>query len=65
MDYRMLNVLINVNACDCARGCTDTARESALKVDSRRKIACRTSESNLRQQRADPMLNQLSYIPTP
>ena len=43
---------------------TDTVRESALKVDSRRKIPCRTGESNLRRQRAGPMLYQLSYIPT-
>ena len=31
-------------------------RESALKVDSGRKIPCRTGESNLRQRRAGPML---------
>ena len=31
-------------------------RESALKVDSRRKIPCRTGESNLRQRRDGPML---------
>ena len=30
---------------------------------SGRKIPCRTGESNLRQQRAGPMLCQLSYIP--
>ena len=40
-------------------------RESAPKVDSRRKIPCRTGESNLRQQRDGPILYQLSYIPTP
>ena len=40
-------------------------RESALKVDSERKIPCRTGESNVRQQCAGPMLYQLSYIPTP
>ena len=28
------------------------------------KIPCRTGESNLRRQRAGPMLYQLSYIPT-
>ena len=39
-------------------------RESALKVDSGRKIPRRTGESNLRQQRDEPTLNQLSYIPT-
>ena len=45
-------------------GCTDTVRESALKVDCGRKIPCRTGESNLRLQRAGPMLYRLSYIPT-
>ena len=55
----------DVNACDCTWGCTDTVRESALKVDSGRKIPCRTGESNLRRQHADLMLYQLSYIPTP
>ena len=43
----------------------DTVRESALKVDSGRKIPCRTGESNLRLRRAGPMLYQLSYIPIP
>ena len=37
-------------------GCTDTERESALKVDSGKKIPCRTGESNLRQRRDGPML---------
>ena len=40
------------------------ARESVLKVDSWRKIPCRTGESNLRRWRAGPILYQLSYIPT-
>ena len=40
-------------------------REFSLKVDSGRKIPCRTGESNLRQRRDGPMLYQLSYIPTP
>ena len=39
-------------------------RESALKVDSGRKIPCCTGESNLRQRRDGPMLYQLSYVPT-
>ena len=51
----------DVNAWDCTRGSTFTVRESALKVDSGRKIPCRTGESNLRQRRAGPMLYQLSY----
>ena len=31
MDYEIFNVNTDVNACDCTRACTDTARESALK----------------------------------
>ena len=54
---------IRVNACDCTRWCTNTVRESALKVDFGRKVPCCTGESNLRQQRASPTLYQLSYIP--
>ena len=46
-------------------GCTDTARESALKVDSGKKNPCRIGESNLHQRRDGLMLYQLSYIPTP
>ena len=53
-----------VNACECTRGCTDSVRESALKVDSGRKIPCRTGESNLRRQFDGPMLYQLIYLPT-
>ena len=37
MDYGIFNVRIDVNACDCAQRCTDTVRESALKVDSGKK----------------------------
>ena len=44
-------------------GCTDTIRESALKVDSGRKIPCRTGELNLPQRPASLMLYQLRYIP--
>ena len=40
-------------------------KESALKVDSGRKIPCCTGESNQRQRRAGPTLYQLSYIPIP
>ena len=46
-------------------GCTDTVRESAPKVNSWRKIPCRTGESNLPQRRAGSTLYQLSYIPAP
>ena len=44
MNYGIFNVRTDVNACDCAReggegeGGTDSVRESALKLDSRRKI---------------------------
>ena len=55
----------DVNACDCARGFRKHVRESSLKVDSGRKIPCRTGESNQRQRRAGPTLYQLSYIPFP
>ena len=40
-------------------------RQSALKVDSGRKITWHTKESNLRQQHAGTTLHQQSYIPTP
>ena len=63
MVYGIFNVHTDVNAYDCTRGCTDAVRESALKVDCWRKIPSRTGESNLRRQRAGPMLYQLSYIP--
>ena len=42
MDYGIFNVRTDVNACDCTRECTDTVRESALKVDPGRKILCRS-----------------------
>ena len=64
MDYGIFNVQTDVNACDYTRGCTDTVRESALKVDSRRKIPCSTGKSNLRRRRDGPMLYQISYILT-
>ena len=63
MNYGIFNVRTDVNACDCTRGCTDTVRESALKVDTKTKIPCRTGESNQRRRRAGPMLYRLSYIP--
>ena len=37
MDYMVFSVRTDVNACDRTRGCTDTVRESALKVASGRK----------------------------
>ena len=56
MDWRILIMHTHVNACDRTRGCTDTKRESALTVDSGKKIICCTGESNLRQRRDCPML---------
>ena len=56
MDYDIFNVRTDVNAFDCTRGCADTVRESAMEVDSGRKIPCRTVESNLRRRRSGPML---------
>ena len=44
--------------------CTDTERESALKVDSGRKIPCRTGDSNLHQPtacRSDTLLTELLH----
>ena len=46
-----------------AHGCTETVRESALKVDSGRKIPSRTGELNLRQRSAGSTLYRLSCIP--
>ena len=65
MDHRIFNVCTDVSACSCTRGCMDTVRESALKVDFGRRILCHTRESNLPQQRTGPMLCQLSYVPHP
>ena len=53
----------DVNACDGTWGRTDTVKESALKVDSGKKIPRRTGDSNLLQRRAGPTLYRLSYIP--
>ena len=63
MNYRFFNVHTGVNACGCTQECTDTVRESALKVDSGRKTPCRTGESNLCQRRAGPTLYQPSNTP--
>ena len=37
MDYEIFSVRTDVNACNCTRGCTDTLRESALKIGSGKK----------------------------
>ena len=57
MIFNVLTMLMHVVAH------TGTVRESALKVNSGRKISCRTGESNRPQWRAGPTLYQLSYIP--
>ena len=62
-DYRIFNVRPDVNACDCTLECTDTERESALEVDSGRKIPCHTRQSSLSHWRAGLTLYQLSYVP--
>ena len=56
MDYGIFNVRTDINASDCTRGCADTVPESVLKVDSWRKIPCRTRELDLRQWRDGPIL---------
>ena len=38
MDCGIFNVRTYVNAYDCSWGCIDTVEESALKVDSKKKI---------------------------
>ena len=48
-----------------AHGGVRTLKESWLKVDSGKKIPCRSGELNLRQRHDGPMLHQLSCIPTP
>ena len=65
MDRGIFNAHTDVNACSCTSGCMDTIKESALKVDSGRKIPCCTGESSLCQQHAGQMLYQLSYTPPP
>ena len=39
-------------------------KQSALKVDSGKKIPCHTRKSNLHQRHDGPMLYQLSYVPS-
>ena len=60
-DYKIFNVRIAVNACDCAKGCMNTVRESEFKADSGRKIPCRIRESNQPQWHTGPTLHQLSH----
>ena len=63
LNYGIFNVHSDENACECTRGCTDTVTGSTLKVESGRKIPCRTGESKLRCQHAGVMLYHPSYIP--
>ena len=66
MDYKKIfNVRTEINACDCTWGFRGTARESALKVDSERKIAYCIKKLNLHQRCASLILYQLRYVPTP
>ena len=55
MNCRVFHVRTYFSACNCARGCTD-------KVDSERKILCRTGKSNLPQRRGGPTLYQPSHV---
>ena len=64
MNYRVFNMHTDVCMRFSLGGCTDTIRESAVKVDSGRKILCHSGESNLCQRHGGLMLYQLSYIPT-
>ena len=61
--FRIFNVHIDVNACDCTRACTDTVRESALKVDSGRKSLAAPGESTVCRRRAGPMLEPVELHP--
>ena len=45
------------------KGCTYVIRESALKIDSGRKILCFSGESNLSQWQTGMTQYHLSYIP--
>ena len=61
----IFNMRTDGNACNAHRGFTHTSGESALKVDSGRKIPCRIVELSQPQQGAGLTLYQLSYIPIP
>ena len=56
IDFRIFIVHTDVNACSCTRGYANTERESALKVDSGKKIPWHIGESNLHQRRDGSML---------
>ena len=45
-EFGIFSVCADVDSCDCTQDFTDTVRESALEVDSGRKIPCRTGDSN-------------------
>ena len=61
----IFNMRTDGNACNAHRGFTHSFGESALKVDSGRKIPCRIVELSQPQQGAGLTLYQLSYIPIP
>ena len=55
MDYRIFNMRTDVMPAFAHGGVRIHVKESALKVDSEKKIPCRTGESNLRQRRGGLM----------
>ena len=67
MDYKIFNMCTDVNACDCTQGCTDTVRESALKVDSggEKSLAALGNRTCISSMPVWCSTNQLIYIPTP
>ena len=61
MDYRIFNVRADVKVCNSVSGCTDTVRDSAVKVDSWRKIPRCIGDLNLHQLHAGPTLCELGW----
>ena len=59
-----LNVHTAVNACDCTKGFSDIARESALKVESGRKKSLGAPGNRTCVSSFTFRLYQLIYIPT-
>ena len=53
------------HTCHCTWECTGSIRESALKVDSLRKIPCHTGQSNLHRQRASPVQCSANWATSP
>ena len=57
----LFNVRTDINARNCTRG----LHEHYKRVDSRREIACRARQSNLRQQCAGPDAQPIELHPNP